>query len=51
MSKKKKNTKASIRMQNCNSWMPKPRSRQKWKNREKHKKPMSDKERMRRWRS
>ena len=46
MSKKKKNTKASIRMQNCNSWMLKPRSKQKWKNREKHKKPMSDKERM-----
>ena len=51
MSKKKKNTKASIRMQNCNSWMPKPRGKQKWKNREKCKKPMSDKERTRRWRN
>ena len=49
MSKKKKNTKASIRMPNCNSWMPKLRGKQKWKNREKRKKPMSDKEKMRRW--
>lgn len=47
----KKNTKASIRMQNCNSWMPKPRGKLNWRKREKRKKPMSDKERTRRWQS
>lgn len=39
----KKNTKASIRMQNCNSWILKPRGKLNWRKREKRKKPMSDK--------